>query len=75
MGQKDSEGRVPMNWGCWWQQLDEEDNVDENVALVPFFADQFRNGPGQWAFTSSPESRADPALRRQSCCRRRRALP
>lgn len=44
-GQVDSDGRQKMEWGAWWQQMREEDRVDTSAAFLPFFADQFKNGP------------------------------
>ncbi|ORY84143.1 thioesterase-like superfamily-domain-containing protein [Leucosporidium creatinivorum] len=44
LGSKDEEGRGRLSWGAWWEMSEEADDVRSNVALVPFFADQFRNG-------------------------------
>lgn len=44
-GRADEDGRQKMEWGAWWQMTQDEDRIDSTAALMPFLADQFKNGP------------------------------
>ncbi|KAM0750195.1 hypothetical protein T439DRAFT_380918 [Meredithblackwellia eburnea MCA 4105] len=38
-------GKTKLDWGGWWEMTDEEEDVTQSAALLPFFSDMFRNGP------------------------------
>ncbi|KAM0791564.1 hypothetical protein ACM66B_006010 [Microbotryomycetes sp. NB124-2] len=44
-GEAGVEANDALEWACWWGMDQDEDDVTSSAALLPFFADQFMNGP------------------------------
>ncbi|KAK4048264.1 hypothetical protein OIO90_005883 [Microbotryomycetes sp. JL221] len=44
-GEAGVEAKDAMEWGCWWGMDQAQDDVTKSAVLLPFFADQFMNGP------------------------------
>ncbi|KAK4047135.1 hypothetical protein OIV83_005587 [Microbotryomycetes sp. JL201] len=44
-GEAGVEAKDALEWACWWGMDQDEDDVTNSAVLLPFFADQFMNGP------------------------------
>lgn len=53
----DADGHVPLQWAAWWEMTDEEDDVTQTAAFMPFLVDQFRGGAGELSRRSKFRSR------------------